>query len=31
MEKCKEIIRMLVELLDRIVFWLQNRFRMIYA
>ena len=31
MEKCKELIKMLVELIDRIRFWFRNRFRLIYA
>jgi hypothetical protein len=31
MKKWKEILRMIVELLDRIYFWLRNRFCLIYA
>ena len=31
MEKFKKFIRMLIELMDRIHFWLRNRFRLIYA
>ena len=31
MEKWKEIVGMLVELMDRIWFWLRNRLHLIYA
>ena len=31
MKKLKKIIRMLDELIDRIHFWLRNRFRLIYG
>ena len=31
MKKVSEMIRMLVELIDRIYFWLRNRFRLIYG
>lgn len=31
MKKLREIIQLLDELIDRICFWLKNRFRMIYA